>query len=182
VNLSSPPFPPLAPAAPGSAPLLFALSGPSGSGKTELICRLVAHWRLASRRVAIIKHTHHTPRPDTPGKDTWRFREAGAALVGLASPGLLVLSQTFPDDPPLAAILRRLPPGIDLIVLEGYKSSPVPKLVLVPEGRLPEEFQEWPRVVGYVSDRQVPAPGPVFGRNQVADIAAFILSRAAPAW
>ncbi len=156
-------------------PPVFAISGTSGSGKTELICRLLTHWRGEFRQVAVIKHSHHQPVLDIPGKDTWRFRTAGAQSVALAAPGLISLFEVYPDDPPLTAILGKFTPSTDLVLLEGYKRSPIPKLVLVPPESDLADFQDWPQVVGFVSEQALETPLPVFGRDHVAAIAAFIL-------
>ena len=109
----------------------LSIVGPSGSGKTELICRLLAWFERRGLRVAVLKHTHHRDLGDR-GKDTWRFRQAGAALVALAAPGLLQVNRPFPAEPPLSEVLASLSPEVDLILVEGYKSGPLPKIVVLP--------------------------------------------------
>jgi molybdopterin-guanine dinucleotide biosynthesis protein MobB len=62
--------------------------GRKNSGKTTLIVDLVQHLTANGYRVGTIKHTHHHHELDTPGKDSHRHREAGAAVVGILSPGM----------------------------------------------------------------------------------------------
>ncbi|MFA5110087.1 MAG: molybdopterin-guanine dinucleotide biosynthesis protein B, partial [Desulfobaccales bacterium] len=103
--------------------------GPANSGKTELICRLLEWFAAQGVRVAVLKHSHHLHLADA-AKDTGRYRQSGGRLVALAAPGLVQITRTFPAEPPLPSILAELAPEADLILVEGYKSSDLPKLAL----------------------------------------------------
>ena len=59
--------------------------GRKNSGKTTLVCDLVQELSGRGYRVATVKHTHHHHELDTPGKDSHKHREAGAAGVGILS-------------------------------------------------------------------------------------------------
>jgi molybdopterin-guanine dinucleotide biosynthesis adapter protein len=151
-------------------PKAIAFVGYANSGKTELICRLLP--RLAARglRLAVLKHSHH---PDLDrgeeGKDTWRYRRAGAAAVALAAPGLLQVTQSFPGEPPLEQALASLAPQADVVLVEGYKTGPLPKVaVLGPQA--PEQAPDYPHLIALVSARPVDCPLPVFQPHQVAEL------------
>jgi molybdopterin-guanine dinucleotide biosynthesis protein MobB len=147
-----------------------ALVGPSGSGKTELICRLLGHFQAQGLRVAVLKHTFKLDLGDQ-GKDTWRYRQAGAPLVALAAPGLVQIVRTFPQDPPLAEVLAALAPEVDLVLVEGYKSGPLPKIVLVgSEDVLPD----YSRIIALVGEAPGTTSLPTFQPHQTAELAAFI--------
>jgi molybdopterin-guanine dinucleotide biosynthesis protein MobB len=150
------------------------LVGPSGSGKTELICRLLAYWQSRDLRVAVVKHSHKQPALDQPGKDTWRFRQCGARAVALVTPRVGQIIQTWEDEPPLLSILESLPPPLDLILVEGYKTGPLPKLVIVPLECSLDELQAYPQILGYISDQSLDTDLPVWRRDQITDIADFI--------
>jgi len=152
----------------------LAIVGFSGSGKTELICRLLDWLARRGLKVAVLKHTHHEPTPGDEGKDTWRFRQAGAGLVALVSPGLLQISRGFPADPPLSEALAALAPLADLILVEGYKSSSLPKILVV-NPPLKESPLDLTQVIATVSPVPVASAGPVFQPQEVAAIGAFIL-------
>ena len=62
--------------------------GRRNAGKTTLVCDLVRTLTERGLRVATVKHTHHNHELDTPGKDSHRHREAGAAGVGIVTPHL----------------------------------------------------------------------------------------------
>jgi molybdopterin-guanine dinucleotide biosynthesis protein B len=150
----------------------ISIVGFSGSGKTELICRLLKYFSGRGLRVAVLKHTHHKLSPEDEGKDTWRFRQAGAAVTALAAPGLLQIS--FPGEPPLAESLTVLSPETDLILVEGYKYGPLPKIVVLnPE--LKESPPDLTQVMAVVSPVSVASPGPVFRPEEVEAIGALIL-------
>lgn len=109
-------------------PRVFAISGYSGSGKTTLIERCLPLIRARGVSVAVIKHTHHDFDVDKPGKDSWRFREAGASPVLLSSDHRTALLIEHRDAPPtLDALLALLPP-VELVLIEGYKREPLPRL------------------------------------------------------
>ncbi len=62
--------------------------GGKNHGKTTLVAELVRELSARGYRVGTIKHTHHQHELDTPGKDSHRHREAGAAVVGILTRSL----------------------------------------------------------------------------------------------
>ncbi len=169
------PPPPAAPSqAPSPAPgyKAIALVGPSHAGKTELICRLLKWFAAQGLRVAVLKHSHHRHLGDD-GKDTWRYRQAGGRLVALAAPGLLQITRSGPEEPPLAAILAELAPEADLILVEGYKTSDLPKVGVAPPAGA-ASLPHYPGLIAWVSPAALATPLPVFHPRQVAAIGRFI--------
>ncbi len=156
-----------------SSPRAIAVVGFANSGKTELICRLLP--RLAARglRVAVLKHSHHQDLDCVDqGKDTWRYRQAGAHSVALAAPGLVQVTRRFPGEPPLQQVLAMLAAEADFIILEGYKTGPLPKVaVLRPADR---EMPDYPNLIALVSERPVDSPLPVFQPHQVEELAGWL--------
>ncbi|MDP2046349.1 MAG: molybdopterin-guanine dinucleotide biosynthesis protein B, partial [Deltaproteobacteria bacterium] len=128
--------------------------GTSNSGKTELICRLLEWFGNQGLKVAVLKHSHHQQIGDD-GKDTWRYRQAGSRLVALAAPGLLQITRSHAEEPPLDAILDELAPGADLILVEGYKTSGLPKVGLAPPDAA-SPLPDYPRLLAWVSPRPLP--------------------------
>ena len=100
--------------------------GRKNSGKTTLIVDLVKHLTSLGYRVGTVKHTHHHHELDTPGKDSFRHSQAGAAVVGIISPGMNAVFwphaevDIAPDryDQMLAAF-----PQCDLLLVEGDSQS-----------------------------------------------------------
>jgi molybdopterin-guanine dinucleotide biosynthesis protein B len=108
---------------------IMGFAGYSGSGKTTLIEQLIPHFTHRGLRVSLIKHAHHEFDIDKPGKDSFRHREAGASEVMLVSERRWALMHELRDEqePSLDEQIARLSP-CDLILVEGFKSSPIPKI------------------------------------------------------
>lgn len=109
---------------------VVGFAGFSGSGKTTLVEQLIACLRLRGLRVSVVKHAHHGFDIDHPGKDTWRHREAGAYEVVAASSQRMALIRTFEQPQSLTAhdLLRALHPGVDWVLVEGFKDSNLLKI------------------------------------------------------
>lgn len=135
---------------------VFGIAGSSGSGKTTLLDQLIPRLVAAGLRVAGVKHTHHGFDPDTPGKDSWRLREAGCANVVLVGDSHLTLMRRYPEDAPgpaLSDALALLPPDTDLVLVEGYKRSDFPKLEIYrPAHGKPPLWPEFPGIVAVATD------------------------------
>lgn len=154
---------------------VLGIAGWSGSGKTTLIEALLP--RLAARglRVSVIKHSHHDIEPDVPGKDTWRHRQAGAAEVMLLSPHRVTVFAELAQELTLEQQLARLQP-VDLVLLEGQKWQPVPKLeVHRPQLGKPLLCAEDSRVLAVASDAALDIALPQLALNDYDAIADFIV-------
>jgi molybdopterin-guanine dinucleotide biosynthesis protein B len=102
--------------------------GWSGSGKTTLLVSVLPVLRAAGLSVSTVKHAHHGFDMDQPGKDSHRHRDAGAHEVLVASGRRwALLHEVVGEEPLLPALLRRMDP-VDLVLVEGFKSHPYPKL------------------------------------------------------
>ncbi len=108
---------------------VIGVVGWKNNGKTTLVVRLVEHLVARGLKVSTIKHAHHSIDLDQPGKDSWRHREAGAKEVVLATSRRWILMHELQDEaePPLAELLRKLTP-VDLVIVEGFKGTSVPKI------------------------------------------------------
>jgi len=150
----------------------ISLVGPSGSGKTELICRLLAWFAAQGLKVAVLKHSHKLLLADD-AKDTGRFRQAGAQVVALAAPGFLQITQTSPTEPPLTQVLTTLAPQADLILVEGYKTGPLPKVALIAPYN-PDSRTDYPQLIALVSPEPLESALPVFHPHQAAELGRFL--------
>jgi formylmethanofuran dehydrogenase subunit E len=145
----------------------IAFVGRSGSGKTTLLERVLPRLAAAGLRVGVVKHTHHQVEWDQPGKDSWRFAQAGAAAVVLATPDAL-LGRAL-----RAGQAATLLPEVDLVLHEGDRGSPVDKVLVgesVEEARAKGTLGRVIAVVGGPA-----APGlPRFDRDDVEGVAALL--------
>jgi molybdopterin-guanine dinucleotide biosynthesis protein MobB len=159
---------------------VIGVVGWKNNGKTTLVVRLIEHLVARGYRVSTVKHAHHEADLDRPGKDSWRHREAGAAEVMLATARRWALLHELRDEPepPLEALLARLSPA-DLVIVEGFKSFPHPKVeVHRAERGTPLIARDDPTVVAVASDEPLPDLAvPVLDLDDVPAIAELILRR-----
>jgi molybdopterin-guanine dinucleotide biosynthesis adapter protein len=158
---------------------ILSVAGFSGSGKTTYIERLIPALISRGLRVGTIKHHKHGFDFDVPGKDTWRHRKAGAAVTVISSPTQIgVVMEVERDHSPeeLALFL----PGVDLIVAEGYKRGPFPKIEIfrpeATENKTPFCLDD-PALLAIVSKEQLALRVPVFSFEDVAAVADLIIQK-----
>lgn len=136
---------------------VLGITGGSGSGKTTLIVALLPLLRAAGLSVSTLKHAHHGFDIDRPGKDSHGHREAGAreVLVATAERWAL-LHENAGAEPTLAELLARFAP-VDLVLVEGYKREPFPKLeVHRPALGKPPQWPADPSILAVASDVALP--------------------------
>jgi molybdopterin-guanine dinucleotide biosynthesis protein B len=156
---------------------VFGFAGWSGSGKTTLIEKLIPRFVKRGMSVSLIKHAHHTFDVDQPGKDSWRHRHAGASEVLVTSSRRWVLMHELrgAQEPTFEEQVKRLSP-CDLLIVEGFKHAPIPKLEVwraqTGEGLLHPQDRH---IVAVASDEEVQTTLPLLDLNDDAAIADFIL-------
>lgn len=157
---------------------VFGVTGWKNSGKTTMVERLVAELTCRGRRVSTVKHAHHTVDIDHKGRDSYRHRVAGAVEVALIGGERWAIMHELrgAEEPSLAEILARLSP-CDLVIVEGYKREPHPKL----EVRRREAVRHDrlsaidPAVVAIAADHAIEGESvPVFLLDEIGRIADFI--------
>jgi molybdopterin-guanine dinucleotide biosynthesis protein B len=141
----------------GTRVKILGVAGWSGAGKTTLIVALLPRLRARGLSVSTVKHVHHGFDLDRPGKDSFRHREAGAHEVLIASgTRWALLHEVDGPEPPLADLLARLAP-VDLVLVEGFKTSPAPKLeVHRPALGQPPLWPGRPEILAVASDAALP--------------------------
>ena len=157
---------------------VFGFTGRSGSGKTTLIELLIGWFRQQGLTVSAIKHTHHHFDLDRPGKDSWRMREAGAGQICLVSERRSVLMEEFHtrSEPTVAELVARLQP-CDLVIVEGFKRDPLPKIeVHRPALGLAPLWPDHPSVIAVASDAPLSTALPLLDLNDIAAIGRFVLN------
>jgi molybdopterin-guanine dinucleotide biosynthesis protein B len=126
---------------------VIGIAGRSGSGKTTLIEGLIPLLRKTGIRVAVIKHTHHDLAFDVPGKDSYRFKLAGASTAILVTRSGMGIVKDFEKEPSLDEIVSLYAADADVVIVEGF------------------------------TDDDVDVPLPRFTRDDVSSIAGFITAR-----
>lgn len=155
---------------------VLGLAGWSGSGKTTLMVRLIPALKARGLSVSTVKHAHHRFDVDTPGKDSYRHREAGATEVMVASAHRFALMHELRDapEPPLTDLLAKMSP-VDLVLVEGFKREGHAKIeVHRADNNKPPLFPDDDAIIAVATDRVMETGAlPRLDLNDVEEIADF---------
>lgn len=166
---------------------VFGITGWKNAGKTTLTTRLITEMVARGYRVHSVKHAHHDFDIDVPGTDSYRHRAAGATEVAIVSAHRYAVLHELrgAEEPSMQEVLARLSPA-DLVLIEGYKREPHPKIECLREGVKGERLSDHdPSIVALASDRPLAGERlPVLAIDDIRAIADFIeryLALSAPA-
>jgi molybdopterin-guanine dinucleotide biosynthesis adapter protein len=160
-----------------NAQKVIGFAGFSGSGKTTLLEKVIPLLTARGLRIAVIKHAHHKFDIDKPGKDSFRHREAGAGEVLVVSGFRWALMHELVNEaePSLEQLCSRLSP-CDLVVVEGYKYSEIPKLeVHRSVTGHPHLYPDDANIIALVTDTLSDISLPQLDVNAPQQVAEFIL-------
>ena len=162
---------------------VIGLAGWSGAGKTTLLVKLIPLLKARGLSVSTIKHAHHAFDVDRPGKDSYEHRAAGAQEVLVASAARFALMHELrgAPEPDLCALLAKLS-ACDLVLIEGFKRDPHPKIEVHRVGNAkPFLYPDDPGIVALASDAPPPfGPLPRVHLDNAEVIAALVVAHAMP--
>jgi len=157
---------------------VMGLAGWSGSGKTTLMMRLLPELIGRGLTVSTMKHAHHNFDIDQPGKDSYVHRSAGATevVVSSANRWALMHENRGGAEPSAVELMRHMTP-VDLLIIEGFKREPHPKLEVYRQANgKPLIHPEDPHIVAVASDMALPdVKLPVLPLDDIQAIADFVL-------
>ncbi len=160
-------------------PFVFGVVGWKNAGKTTLVERLVCRLVTLGFSVSTVKHTHHDLDPNDGATDSGRHAAAGARQTAVVSPCRWRLDGVTrgEPEPPLADVLAALRP-VDLVIVEGYKAAPIPKIEVRGAGAGgPPLADRDGMVFAIAADGAIgEAPVAVFRRDDIDGLVAAILS------
>jgi molybdopterin-guanine dinucleotide biosynthesis adapter protein len=164
--------------APSAAVPVIGIVGWKKSGKTTLVVALIEEFTRRGLKVASVKHAHHNFQVDDKDTDSARHRRAGAARVALVSAKRWAVIGELGDapEPELAEVIGWLGP-CDLVIVEGYKSAPIPKIEARRSAAVSREplADRDPHIKAIAADHAADAGGlPVFALDDTSGIADFI--------
>jgi molybdopterin-guanine dinucleotide biosynthesis adapter protein len=156
---------------------IIGVCGFKNAGKTTLVEKLVRHLTGLGFKISTVKHAHHDFDIDHEGRDSFRHRKAGATEVAVVSQNrFAIMNELRGAEPPtLDKILAKLSP-CDLVIVEGYKRDNHDKIELRKlELNHPVLAGDDPTIVAVAANGLLAAPVPVFDRDDVEALAAFII-------
>lgn len=161
-------------------PPAIAIVGNSGAGKTTLLERLIPALKRKGQRVGVIKHDAHRFDIDHPGKDSHRLTAAGADTMMITSEDKLAMVKRHPVSPPVEELLRRYFTDMDLVLVEGFRGSTLPKIEVhrkeFHSALLCRGERNDPGLAAVASDEPLDVDVPVLDLNDADAIADFIRS------
>ncbi len=159
---------------------VISIVGHSGAGKTTLLEKLIREFSGRGLRVATIKHAHHKMELDTPGKDSYRYKQAGAVMSMLLTRDALQLVADAKEARDPEQLAQRFLGEADLVLAEGFSHAPGAKIeVLRRECGKPARCAIEDGLIAIVTDMDEVYPQlPHFGLEDITAIAQFIIKEA----
>jgi len=152
----------------------LSIVGRKDSGKTTLMSALIEELVGRGLAVATVKHTSHDHEFDTPGKDSWRHRQAGSSAAVIIAPGRWSCHADHPPQGTVSDLHRVLFQGKDLVLWEGRGNPEAPKVEIVPPA-LPPLHAGDPGLLAVVSV-SAPEGGPAwFKPDDTAALADWVV-------
>ena len=158
-------------------PRIISIVGKSGAGKTTFIEKLVPALRARGLRIGVIKHHGHPTLFDMPGKDTFRHFQAGAEVVVGASSIQVAVFRREEGTVDLERLVAAHCAGLDMVLTEGYKRGPYPKIEIHRASHSPELLCTVDELLALVTDESLPLPVPQFGLEEAEGVAALLVDR-----
>lgn len=156
-------------------PPLVTVVGYSGAGKTTFLEKLISSLTRSGFNVGTIKHDVHGFEMDKPGKDTWRHKKAGARTTLISSPFQIGMVRDVDHDHTLQELVPFLS-GMDLVLAEGFKRSPVPKIeVFRSEANKDPVCRNDENLLVLVTDSSIDWGVPRFRLDDVEGVASFLI-------
>jgi molybdopterin-guanine dinucleotide biosynthesis protein MobB len=156
---------------------VISFIGKSSSGKTTLLEKLISELKRRGHKVAIIKHSHHADDLDSAKKDTWRFTQAGSELSAINSLDHLAIFRRmdhFFDPQEISSFILW---DYDIILTEGFKGSPYPKIEVHRAEQGKELLTDKQLLLAVVTDEPLEVSVPQYTHNDVTGVADLIEKR-----
>lgn len=157
-----------------AGPPIVSFVGKSDAGKTTLLVEVISELRTQGLTVGVMKHHHHATSFDTAGKDTFLLSAAGADLVVGVSPVQVATFRSI-DDPNVDDILRSSFADVDIVLTEGYKRGPHPKIEVARAHRSSELLCSEHELLAVVTDLDLPMGVAQFQLDDASGVAAFLI-------
>ncbi len=156
-------------------PPLVAFNAPSGTGKTTYLEQLIGVLVARGWSVAAVKHDNHGFQVDRPGKDTHRLRAAGASRVAIVNDQELAVYGDVEPALTVEELAERYLGPVDLVVVEGFRQSGVPKIIYCREAAPREPYDaDTDEVIAVVGDLRLPGGKPHFSAEDPDALADFL--------
>ncbi|MCG8617879.1 MAG: molybdopterin-guanine dinucleotide biosynthesis protein B [Desulfobacterales bacterium] len=155
-------------------PEILLIVGKSNSGKTTLVEKIIRELKGRGHTIGSVKHTHERFEFDKEGKDSWRHKQAGADATLVVTDSRVALVRD--DERSALEKIQDYLRGMDLIIAEGFKTQPLPKVEIFRVDS-PHETPfclEDPNLKAFVTDSDIRPDVPVFGLEDISELTDLI--------
>ena len=162
---------------------VVGLVAKSNTGKTTLLEKIIAELKRRGYRVGAIKHDAHRFDIDKEGKDSWRLTQAGADTMVISSAEKMAMVKMNPSkqESDVSDIIERYFFDVDIVLTEGFKRSPIPKIEVHRKARsnslICRGETDDPSLIALASDEFFDVDVPLVDINDYASICNFIERR-----
>lgn len=160
---------------PTQLPPVVSIVAKSGSGKTTFIEKLLPELKSEGLSVGVIKHHGHITLFDMPGKDTYRHFQAGADVVVGASAAQVAVFRRQDGAADLDDVIAEHFAGLDLVLTEGFKRGPYPKIEVHRAARSSEILCGPEELLAIVTDEALAVNTPQFGLEDAGGVADLLI-------
>jgi len=159
--------------------ILCGIIGWKNSGKTFFAQQLIDYFAKKNFIVASIKHAHHNFDIDQQGTDSFLHRKAGSqqVIVSSSKRWAKIIELNNKDEKKFNDLLEELE-SPDIVIIEGFKHEPHPKIEIIKENSNDYLFLKLKNVIGIVSDKKIDCTITQFRKTDIDNIAKHILNNA----
>lgn len=154
---------------------ILLVVGRKKRGKTSLVEKLIREFKKKGYKVGSIKYTTFDHEFDTPGKDSFRHTQAGAETTLILSPKKLALFSSDLRKKEPDQLFKIFFQGYDLIIGEGFKNSPYPKVEVLDSSKDSEPLcGDNDNLIALLCNKDIDSFVPVFSSDQIKPLADFL--------
>ncbi|MDY6934270.1 MAG: molybdopterin-guanine dinucleotide biosynthesis protein B [Spirochaetota bacterium] len=156
-------------------PSIIAIVGRSNSGKTTLIEKLIHYFNMKGKKLSIIKHMKHEFDIDYEGKDTFRYKEAGAFSSLITNDMMFAIVSKIDDNSTPLDLAHNYLNDSDLVIIEGFREGNIFKIEVIGNSEeKPLYISGVENIAAIVTDQTIETELPIFQRNDIENIGKFI--------
>lgn len=161
----------------GNVPVVCVVAARSGTGKTTFLEKLIKEMARRGYRVGAVKSDSHGFEMDVPGKDTWKFSQAGATATAIIGPDKYALIHKTDHRKDLDEVVSMIE-DVDIILVEGYKMSTRPRLEVVRREKGTEIISPVEYLIAVVTDvEEIDVQVPVLNIDDIKGAADLLLEK-----
>ncbi len=154
---------------------IVSIVGRSGSGKTTLLEKIIREFTSRGITVGVVKHDAHGFEIDHEGKDSWRHKKAGAVTIALSAPDKFAIIKDVNTEWTAERIISSFLTDVDLVLTEGFKGSPFPRIEVLRKAVSTELVsEENEQLLAVASDFEVESSKPVYALDDFKGISQLI--------